>query len=399
MSISFLILSRKMAQRDWIWVVGIGCLILMMILWLGSYQSSKMPKTEFRQLGAIFPLTGSAAQIGIWQQRGIELAIERLNQNLTPPAKPFQIIYEDSQGDPKTGVAALQKIISTANPPVIFSSLSSVSSAILPILERHQTVSLLLAVSLPGITERSEWTFRCHLGSDNEAEAMAAYLATTPIRRVAVAYINDEFGVGAVAVFRQVAEDKKLVVTATEAYNKDGSDFRTLVTKLRRTNPEAIYVIGYVNSSVLLIKQLRELGVKVPVLGNLTLSLPSFLQLGGQALEGAIFTVTPFDVQQGQESPELNSFVRAYQDRYQEEPNVYTAFAYDAMMMVAQAAQNRGFSAEGIREGLLEIHDYQGIMGELNVESNGEIEFPTRIVQNQGGAIVPVESSLLKTIE
>ena len=216
--------------------------------------------------------------------------------------------------------------------------------------------------------------------------------------RVAVAYINDEFGVGAVAVFRRVAENKKLVVTATEAYSKEASDFRTLVTKLRRTNPEAIYVIGYVNSSVLLIKQLRELGVRVPVLGNLTLSLPSFLQLGGQALEGAIFTVTPFDIQQ-QSSSELKSFVRGYQARYQEEPNVYAAFAYDAMMMVARAAWDREFSAAAIREGLLEIRGYQGILGELNVESNGEIEFPTRIVQNQGGAIVPVGESSLKTIE
>ncbi len=388
----------KKHKRDWIWLVGIGCLILLMVLWLGNYQTSQMPKTETRQLGAILPLTGSAAQIGIWQQRGIELAIEQLNQNLTSPAKPFQVIYEDSQGDPKTGVAALQKIISIANPPVIFSGLSSVSSAVLPILERHQIVSMLLAVSLPGITERSSWAFRCHLGSDNEAEAMAAYLATTPIRRIAVAYINDEFGVGAVAVFRQVAENKKLVVTATEAYSKEASDFRTLLTKLRRTNPDAIYVIGYVNSSVLLIKQLRELGMRVPVLGNLTLSLPSFLQLGGQALEGAIFTVTPFDIQQ-QESSQLKSFVRTYRARYREEPNVYAAFAYDAMMMVAQAAQNQEFSALRIREGLLEISDYQGILGKLNVEPNGEIEFPTRIVQNQGGAIVPVESSTLKTIE
>jgi branched-chain amino acid transport system substrate-binding protein len=357
-----------------------------------------MTKTESRQLGAILPLTGSAAQIGIWQHRGIELAIEQLNQNLSAPAKPFQVIYEDSQGDPKTGVAAGQKIISTVKPPIIFSSLSSVSSAVLPILERHQIVSMLLAVSLPEITERSKWSFRCHLGSDNEAEAMAAYLATTPIRRVAVAYINDEFGVGAVAVFRRLAEKNQLLVTATEAYSKEGSDFRTLVTKLQRTNPEAIYVIGYVNSSVLLIKQLRELGIKVPVLGNLTLSLPSFLELGGQALEGAIFTVTPFDVQQ-EENPELKSFVQGYQARYQEEPNIYAAFAYDAMMMVAQAAQNQAFSAEGIRQGLLEIGDYQGILGVLNVEPNGEIEFPTGIVQNQGGKIVPLEDSTLKTIK
>ena len=60
----------KKQKRDWIWLLGIGCLIWLMVLWLGNYQTSQMPKTGTRQLGAILPLTGSAAQIGIWQQRG-----------------------------------------------------------------------------------------------------------------------------------------------------------------------------------------------------------------------------------------------------------------------------------------------------------------------------------------
>ena len=206
--------------------MGLGCLMLLVVLGLSNCQFSQTQKSESKQIAAVLPLTGSAARIGIWEQRGLELAIEQLNQTGELKAGKLKITYEDSQGDPKTGVSALQKILAVSKPPVIFSALSSVSSAALPILDRHQVVSMLLAVSLPGITDRSQWAFRCHLGSDEEAEAMAAYLATT----------------------------------------------------------------------VLLIKQLRELGVRVPVLGNLTLSLPSFLKLGGQALEGAIFTVTPFDL-------------------------------------------------------------------------------------------------------
>lgn len=374
---------------DIIRCLRLGCLLLLVVLGLTACQFNSTQKSQPGQIAAILPLTGSAAAIGIWEQRGLELAVGRINQMGQLKGGKLTITYEDSQGDPKTGVNALQKLLATAKPPVIFSSLSSVSSATLPVLDRYQIVSLFLATSLPGITDRSQWAFRCHLGSDDEVEAMAEYLATTPLRRVAVAYINDEFGVGALRVFRQAAKRHKLVVTEAQAYNKEASDFRTLITKLRGTKSEAIYVIGYVNSSVLLLKQMRELGVKVPALGNLTLSLPSFRQLGGQALEGAIFTVTPFDLQET--GPEFSSFVRDYRARYQEEPNVYAAFAYDAMMMVALAAQERGFSAAGIREGLLAIRGYQGLLGRLSVEANGDIQFPTRIVQNQGGRLVPVE--------
>lgn len=379
---------KRKSQR-WLWFVGLLTLTLIAVLWWANYQAKQSVNTKSTQVAAVLPLTGSAAQIGSWQQHGIDLAIEKINQQGGYQGKPITVTYEDSQSDPKTGVAALQKILATSKPPVVFSSLSSVSSAVLPILNQNQITSMLLAVSLPGITERSSWTFRCNLGSEEEAEAMATYLGTTPIRRVAVAYINDEFGVGAVSIFRKAAQQHQFEVTMAEAYTQDSSDFRTLITKLRSTNPEAIYVIGYVKASILLIKQLRELGITTQVMGNMALSVPSFLQLGGQSLDGAIFTVTLFDPK-GQR-PELKAFVEAYQTRYQEEPNFFSAFAYDGMMLIEQAGKKQGFSSEKIREGLLEVRDYPGVLGSLTVQPNRTIKFPIQIVQNKKGVLVPVE--------
>jgi branched-chain amino acid transport system substrate-binding protein len=379
---------KRKSQR-WLWFVGLLTFTLIAVLWWANYQAKQSVNTKSTQVAAVLPLTGSAAQIGSWQQHGIDLAIEKINQQGGYQGKPITVTYEDSQSDPKTGVAALQKILATSEPPVVFSSLSSVSSAVLPILNQNQTTSMLLAVSLPGITERSSWTFRCNLGSEEEAEAMAAYLGTTPIRRVAVAYINDEFGVGAVSIFRKAAQQHQFEVTMAEAYTQDSSDFRTLITKLRSTNPEAVYVIGYVKASVLLIKQLRELGINTPILGNMALSVPSFLQLGGQSLDGAIFTVTQFNPKG--ERPELKAFVKAYQARYQEEPTFFSAFAYDGMMLIEQAAKKQGFSSAKIREGLLEVRDYPGVLGSLTVQPNRTIKFPIQIVQNKKGVLVPVE--------
>ena len=316
------------------------------------------------------------------------MAIEQINQQAGDEGTPITITYEDSQGDPKTGVVALQKILANSQPAVVFSSLSSVSSANLPVLNQNEIVSMLLAVSLPGITDRSSWAFRCHLGSDDEAEVIASYIGETSIRRIVIAYINDEFGVGAESVFRQAAVKNNFEVITSEAYNKDASDFRTLITKLRSTNPEAVYVIGYVKASVLLIKQLRELGVTVPVLGNMALSVPSFLELGGKALDGAVFTVTQFDP--NSQSPEVKLFVEAYQTKYQEEPTFFTAFAYDSMMMIQQAANNHNFTAEGIREGLQEMNNYPGVLGNLTVKPNRDIDFPTRVMRNQNGVLVSV---------
>jgi branched-chain amino acid transport system substrate-binding protein len=367
-----------------LWFTGLLVTTLCIILACNNYK----PSQSTTQIAAVLPLTGSAAQIGTWQKHGIDLAIEQINQKGGYEGTPVTITYEDSQGDPKTGVAALQKILSNSKPPVVFSSLSSVASATLPVLDRNETVAMLLAVSLPGITDRSPWAFRCNLGSDDEAAAMASYLAGTSIRKIAVAYLNDEFGVGAESVFRQAVKNNNFEITISEAYNKDSSDFRTLITKLRSTNPEAVYVIGYVKASVLLIKQLRELGVKEPVFGNMALSVPSFLELGGEALDDAVFTVTKFDPN-GQ-SPEVKTFVDTYKTKYKEEPTFFSAFAYDSMMMIEKAANNRDFSAEGIRKGLQEIDNHLGVLGKLAVKKNRDIDFPTQVVRNKDGKLTVV---------
>jgi branched-chain amino acid transport system substrate-binding protein len=376
-------------KKKWVSLLIILGITIGMVLWFANYRSQQTDEMHSTKLAAVLPLTGSPAQIGIWQKRGLDLAIEQINQKGGYKGTPLTITYEDSQGDPKTGVTAIQKILADSKPPVVFSSLSSVASATLPILDRSKTVSMLLAVSLPGITDRSPWAFRCNLGSDDEAIAMASYLSKTPIRRIAVAYINDEFGVGAESIFQKAAKNNNFEVTTSEAYNKDSSDFRTLITKLRSKNPEAIYVIGYVKASVLLVKQLRELNVTLPVLGNMALSVPSFLELGGKALDGTVFTVTQFDP--NKQNLEVKSFVTAYKTKYKESPTFFSAFAYDSIMMIQQAANNRKFTSEDIRAGLLEIKNYPGVLGSLTVKPNRDIDFPTRVVKNKNGVLVSAE--------
>lgn len=374
-----------MSKKAWIGIVVV--LAVAALAWWGAPYLFPRTDEGAARIGAVLPLTGSSAQIGGWQRKGIDLALAQINQDGGIDGSPLQVIYEDSQGDPRAGIASLQKLLALSPAPAVFLSLSSVSNAALPVLDERKVVGMLLAVSLPGITSRSPWAFRCNLGSDDEARTMAAHLGTTSLRRIAVAYINDEFGVGALEVFREAAGDKGITVTAAEAYEKEATDFRTLIVKLRASNPDAVYVIGYVRSSVLLIKQMRELGVDTPVLGNMALSVPSFLELGGDALDGATFTVTQFDPASSR--PRTRAFVDAYRERYGETPTFFAAFAYDATQMTADAMRRRGTSAEQVRQGLSEIRGYEGVMGTLTVLPNRDIEFPTRVVRNRGGALEP----------
>jgi len=385
-----------MSRRAWWWLGVVVLLVILVVggasLWRPTLAPEPGPGSKRPlQIGAVLPQNGPPAQIGAFQKKGIDLAVEQINGQGGIGGAPLQVVYEDSQGDPTKGLSALRKILAVSRVPAVFLSTSGVASAALPDLGDKQVAGLLLAVSLPGITERSPWAFRCNLGSDDEARAMAAHLASTPLRRIAVAYLDDEFGVGAEKVFQEEARRRGIHVTGSEAYSKDGTDFRTLVEKLRRDRPDAWYVIGFVRSSVNLIQQLRELGVKAPVLGNMALSVPSFLEQGGEALEGATFTATEFDP--GSSRPQTKAFVDAYRQKYGETPAFFAGFAYDATRLLALAMEKKGTSADEIRQGLAGIQGYEGVMGSLSVLPNRDIEFPTRVVRNERGTLVPVSSS------
>lgn len=359
------------------------------LLLAGCPGPASDPENNPVRLGAVLPLTGSAAQIGSWQQRGLQIALKHINEEGGVNGRRLELSVQDSQSAPASGVSAFNQILLRDDVPVVFSSLSSVSSAVLPIADERKVNVMMLAVSLPDITDNSSWAFRCNLGSDDEARAMAQYLEEeTDIDQVAVAYLNDDFGVGAAQVFRNETRERGIRILAQEPYAKDEADFRTLALKLRQVDADAIYVIGYVNSSVQLIKQIREIGIQEPILGNMALSVPSFLDLGGEALYGARFTASRYDPMS--ERREVRRFVQSYKKSYEETPNFFAAFAYDAAYLVAVAMRSSGSQPEEIREGLLGIRDFPGVLGDLTVGRTGDIQYPTRLVTNDGGVIMPL---------
>lgn len=363
-------------------------LILTICLLISSMGCEKKEENVIK-IGAILPLTGSAADIGNWQKDGIDLSAEQINKHGGINGKRVVVIYEDSQSDPKTGVNAFEKIMATEkNCEVLFCSLTSVSSAIIPLINKRERVLMMLAVSLPGITERSKWAFRYNLGSDDEAEAMAAYLGSKGVKKVSVAYINDEFGLGALKTFESSYSKVGGKVVTSVSYEADWTDFRTILAKLKDVSSEYIYVIGYVKASVLLIRQMREMGINLPIAANMALSVPSYMKIGGEALEGAIFSVTRFDPDS--KDPRVKDFVDLYFNTYGEKPTFFAAFAFDALNLVADAMIREGTTAKKIRIGLLKTVDYNGVMGHVQVKENGNMKFPTRIVRIENGHIVSV---------
>ncbi len=167
-------------------------------------------------------------------------------------------------------------------------------------------------------------------------------------------------------------------------------DFRTQLTKAKASNPDLIFIPGYLKEMATLLRQAKELGVSGPFLSISTFFDPKILELAGEAAEGVKFSSPAYDPKS--KTPHIEAFVKVFQAKYGQEPDILAAYGYDVLMIAAQALRvtEDATSAE-IKQALYSIKDYPGVTGETSFDENGDVVKALRMMTVQGGDFQPVE--------
>lgn len=361
-------------------VLKVVCLVLVGGLVLTSFTGCAKKEPEVYKIGAILPLTGPGANIGEWQKNGIDLAIEEINKSGGINGKKVEVVYEDSKLQAKEGVTVFNKIISVEKLPAIFVCGSAVSNAILPIADKQKVNLLMSAVSYTDIASRSPWAFRFYVGSDDEANVMAKYIVKSlKYRKVGVLYISDDFGLGAYNTLKKIFEEKGIKIVWSNSYSPEASDFRSILSSIKNLDIDALYIVGYSKPAAIAMKQARELGINMPILCNMAMSVPPLRKLAGDAAEGSYYTTCLFDSSSKEKI--VVEFVKKYVSKYNNQPSFFSGFAYDTIKILCETIRNKGYSSESIQKGLLEIKDFPGIMGTTSILSTGDVKYKVRVVK------------------
>ena len=175
-------------------------------------------------------------------------------------------------------------------------------------------------------------------------------------------------------------------MTAVESFDQGATDFRTQLTKIKATNPEALYIQGHKEIG-LAMKQARELGMQCQFLGATDFELPDVVEVAGEAANGAIYTKAAFDPRSSTEI--VKSFVRRYREKFGEEPEIYGATMYDATRIIALAAAKAGEDPDKLRDFIVSIRDYPGVSGITTFLPSGDVSKPVMLKKIEGGKCVP----------
>lgn len=306
-------------------------------------------------------------------KEGLELALEEINRDGVM-GRQIRLVQEDDQSSVTAGLAIAQAFADNANMAAVIGHRSS--AVAVPAARAYENAGLLLlapSATSPSLTEPgNQLVFRLipndiQLGTD-----MAAYAQAQGYRNIAIFYANDEYGRGLANSFEDSAKSYQLQIIDRVADYKNSVELKQLAAKWKLLGCDAVFIAHTMPAGADFIVQLRAAGLDVPLMGGDGMDAQDLLKIAGPAAENTV-VASIFNPYAADEI--VQSFVRKYRDKYGEEPRKYAAQAYDALHLLAKAAEMaNSWKPADIAEVLRDQSAWQGAAGTRSFDAVGEVQ-------------------------
>lgn len=360
--------------------------LCMSLLVLGLL-SPALAKDEVK-IGMISPLTGTNAQVGQDMERGVRLAIDRINAGYKVPlkdgsfieigpglmGKQVKLIVENTESRPKAAMDAVRKLINVDDVPAVLGEFSSgVSVPTGQLTNSNQVVQISIGSTSPKVRDIGPFMFNS-IGLDDLMGKKLTYFAVedTGAKTFGSIAPNNPFGVGIeINSCKTLEEEFNGECVSKVRYKMKQSDYRAEIRSLFAPKPEAIFYTAYGTEARLILRQAYEQG-KTPPKGwyadyitmwtNEVSEMPEIADGIKGLMPGA--------------SGEFyqKQYAKPYKQKYDRPPSTsFGAYGYDAAMLVALAIHKAGSDdAKAIQEAMLPVSEtYDGVTGNKTFDENG----------------------------
>lgn len=291
------------------------------------------------KIGFSAPLTGPQAHYGKGYQNGVQLAIDDVNDTkptIAGKAVKFELFAEDDMADPKTATQVAQRILDGGIKGMIGHFNSGTSIPASKVYSDAGMPQIAMATA-PAFTQQGfKTTFRSMTSDTQQGSVMGRYVVEKlGAKKIAIIDDRTAYGQGLADEFEKAAKAAGGSIVAREFTTDKASDFMAILTKIKGAKPDAVFFGGTDAQSGPMVKQMRQIGVKVPLVSGEMTRSDTFLKLAGEAAEGTIASLAgvPLD-----KMPGGKEFEARFKARFGE-MEIYSPYGYDATRVLLAAMQ------------------------------------------------------------
>lgn len=322
------------------------------------------------KVGVYGDTTGATSSFGQSTKNGIQLAFDEINAAGGVGGKKLEMLFEDDQGRPEQAKTVASKLINQDKVVALLGEVASTNSlAAAPVAQEAKVPMITPSSTNPKVTEVGDYISRVCFIDPFQGSVMAKFAANTLKAKTAaiIGDVNSDYSKGLTQFFEQEFTRLGGQVVAKEAYTQQDPDFKGQLTKIRNLNPDVIYVPGYYGQVGIIVKQARELGMNMPMMGGDGWDSPDLWKLGGAALKNAYISN---HYAADNPAPEIQNFVKAYKAKFNVAPDSLAALAYDSAKVLADAIKRAGGTDSAkLKDAINATKNFAGVTGTISLDA------------------------------
>jgi branched-chain amino acid transport system substrate-binding protein len=338
---------------------------------LGIAVVSAGAATAQVKFGVGGPITGPSAATGAQMKNGVDQAAADINAAGGILGQKISVSYGDDVSDPKQGVSVANKFAADGVKFVIGHYNSGVTIPSSEVYQENGILQITPASTNPTVTERKMWNiFRVCGRDDQQGQVAGEYIAKHfKGKKIAVVHDKTTYGKGLADEMKKTINKAGMKEVLYEGINTGEKDFSALVSKIKQSGADLIYWGGLYTEGGLIVRQMRDQGVKAPLMGGDGITSDEFASIGGPGVEGTLMTYGP----DPRNKPDAKKVVEEFRAK-KFEPEAYTLYSYAGVQIIKQAAEAaKSLDPKKVAEKMHSGMQFKTVLGDISYDKKGDI--------------------------
>ncbi len=357
-------------KRIPLWLAGIGLLVALLF----APGCSPAPPAEPVRIGAIFSVTGPASFLGAPEEKTTRMVLEKINASGGVNGRKLELVVKDSGGSPEKAVSFAKQLIEEDKVlAIIGPSTSGETMQIKAICEENKVPLVSCAAAETIVNPVAKYVFKVPQKDSQAVTWIYRTMKDKGITNIAILSSTEGFGAAGKKQLEDLAKVEGITILANEVYDKTATDLTDVLTKVKgNSSVQAVVNWSIVPAQSILAKNMKQLGMNMPLFQSHGFGNPKYVQQAGVAAEGILFPAGRLLVVE--ELPDshpqksvLATYKKDYESRYKEDVSTFGGHGYDSLMIVVEALKKAGPpDREKVRDAIENLKGFVGTAGVFN---------------------------------